>query len=115
MLTHQQFESDLSFSIQDYFEQSFFAEHGSNMTEVVLCFDTYQARYVREHPWHHSQQIEEQPDGQLILRFRTGALEEVKRRVLSYGRHVKVLEPEHLAQAITDELRVTLENYENCK
>lgn len=108
ILTDEYFEIDPTFSIEDYFDQSFQSEHGDNIVEVVLLFDSYQARYIRERPYHKSQTIEEQPDGSIVLRFVTGAIGEVQRWVMSYGSHVQILAPESLSQAIISEFRGSL-------
>ena len=108
ILTEEHFEPQSTFSPEEYFRQSFQAEHGDQIVEVVLLFDPYQARYMRERTWHTSQQIEDMSDGSIVMRFKTGALAEVQRQIMSYGSHVKVLEPTDLAIAITDELYRTL-------
>lgn len=111
ILTEERFEVDEKFSPESYFQESFQAEHGEQVVEVVLFFDAYQARYIRERTLHPSQEIENNPDGSIIMRFKTGALAEVQRQVLSYGRHVKVLSPAHLAATVAEELQVTLQLY----
>lgn len=113
ILTDEYFEPDPTFSAEDYFRESFQAEHGDQIIEVVLHFDAYQARYMRERSLHPSQVVEEQPDGSMVVRFKTGALAEVQRQILSYGRHVKVLEPLSLLRSVIDELHTTLQLYKN--
>lgn len=113
ILKEEQFEPDAKFNPESYFRESFQAEHGDQIVEVVLLFDAYQARYMRERTLHSSQVIEEQPDGSIIMRFKTGALAEVQRQILGYGKHVKVLAPASLVVAIMNELRETLQLYES--
>jgi predicted DNA-binding transcriptional regulator YafY len=112
ILTEEHFELDPTFSLEAYFRESFQAEHGNQIVEVVLLFDAYQARYMKERTWHPSQETEDRPDGSLVMRFKTGALAEVQRQIMSYGRHVKVLAPDSLAVAVRDELQATLRLYE---
>ena len=112
ILSDEHFEFDPAFSPEDYFRKSFQAEHGDQIVEVVLHFDAYQARYMRERTLHSSQETEDKDDGSMLMRFKTGALAEVQRQILSYGKHVKVLEPASLASAIVDELRASLQLYE---
>jgi predicted DNA-binding transcriptional regulator YafY len=69
-------------------------------------------RGIRERKWHETQQdLEELPDGGVILRFRTGGLGEVKRWVMQYGAHAEVLQPEHLRRAVATEMRQAAKNY----
>lgn len=85
--------------------QAFIAERGEEPLGVAIKFDSYQARYIRERRWHPTQEIEELPDGGLILRFCVGGLDEVKRWVMGYGSHAEVLAPESLRQAVKEELK----------
>jgi len=111
ILKEEHFEIDPQFSSDDYFRKSFQSEHGDTIVEVILLFDPYQARYIRERPYHESQTIEEQPDGSIVMRFVTGAIGEVQRWVMSYGSHVQVLAPESLAHSIKEEFRASLQKY----
>ena len=112
VLIEEHFDVDSTFSPEGYFDKSFQAEHGDNIVEVALLFDAYQARYILERPWHSSQQIEEQSDGSIVMRFITGAIGEVQRWVMGYGSHVKVLSPTSLAESVASEFRAGLRLYE---
>jgi predicted DNA-binding transcriptional regulator YafY len=107
------FEIDSTFSPEYYFGKSFQSEHGDNIVEVTLLFDAYQARYIRERAYHPSQQLEEQSNGSVIMRFNTGAIGEVQRWIMGYGSHVRVLSPGSLAQSIVSEFRTGLQQYDN--
>ncbi len=115
ILAEEHFEIDPQFSSDDYFRKSFQSEHGDTIVEVILLFDPYQARYIRERPYHESQTIEEQPDGSIVMRFSTGAIGEVQLWIMGYGSHVFVLAPENLEQAIISEFRASLEGYEKLR
>ena len=93
-----------SFSLDAYLETGFLAERATAPDNIVIKFDEYQARWIRERLWHSSQQIEELPSGGLILRLRVGGLGEVKRWVMGYGPHAEVLEPESLRREIKAEV-----------
>jgi predicted DNA-binding transcriptional regulator YafY len=108
---NQQFEADAGFSAEAYMSRGFLTEWGE-VLDVVIRFDEYQARWVRERPWHASQKpLEELPDGGVILRFRAGGLDEIKHRVLSYGAHAEVLEPPELRAAVAEEVGKLAEMY----
>ena len=99
------FQVELGFSLDAYLESGFLAERSTSPEDVVVKFDEYQARWIRERQWHASQQIEELPSGELILRLRVGGLGEVKRWVMSYGSHAEVFEPESLRRDVEDEVK----------
>ena len=58
------------------------------------------------------QETKDEDDGSMLMRFKTGALAEVQRQILSYGKHVKVLEPASLVIDVVNELRAALHLYD---
>jgi proteasome accessory factor B len=66
---------------------------------------------VSERTWHESQRIRSLPDGSITLQLELGGLEEIERWVLSWGSHVRVLEPALLAQGIRDIAAAILKLY----
>ena len=112
LLTEERFTVNENFSPEGYFRESFQAEHGEDVVDVVLLFDAYQARYIRERTLHVSQSIVDNADGSIVVHFTTGALSEVQRQVLSYGQHVKVLAPLKLINAIIEEAQAITRLYE---
>ncbi|MGB9750577.1 MAG: helix-turn-helix transcriptional regulator, partial [Caldisericia bacterium] len=97
------------FNIKDYLNRSFRIYKG-NEEEITLHFDEYQARWIRERIWHESQIIEEKEDRSLILKIK-GNIEEIKRWIIGYGSHVKVIEPESLRKEIEEEIKKINEIY----
>ena len=83
--------------------QAFQLELGEEPVDVAIRFDAFHAHYIRERQWHPTQEIDEQPDGCLILRFRVGGMSEVKRWVMAYGSHAQVLAPQSLREDAADE------------
>lgn len=105
------FERVPNFSPGEWMSTAFQTERGEP-EDVAIRFDEYQARWIRERQWHETQQdLEELPDGGVILRFRTGGLGEVKRWVMQYGAHAEVLTPEHLRQEVAEELKRAVDSY----
>jgi predicted DNA-binding transcriptional regulator YafY len=112
LLDDERFTRDAEFSPAAYLAQGFLAEHGDVQHEVVIWFDAYQARYIRNRIWHPTQALEEHGDGTLTLRFHTGALGEVRRWAMSFGSHAAVRAPAQLAAEVADELRAALRFYQ---
>ena len=99
------FERQPDFSAEEWMASAFQVERGEEIANVVIRFDEYQARYIRERRWHESQEpLEELPDGGVILRFSSGGLDEVKRWVMQYGSHAEVLAPEKLRTVVAEEV-----------
>ena len=99
------------FNMEEFLQHSFGIEIGTVPTEIVVRFDAYQARFMREKVWHPSQETEDLPDGSMVIRMTVSGLGEVKRWVLSYGSHAEVLFPESLRHEIAEEAAALLEKY----
>ena len=97
------FQVTPDFSLNTYLETGFLTERTIEPDNIIIKFDEYQARWIRERQWHPSQRIEELPSGELILRLNVGGVDEVKRWVMSYGSHAEVVEPEDLRREIKEE------------
>lgn len=93
------------FSLEEWLGQAFQFERGGKPGKVAIRFDAVQAPYIRERTWHETQAIRDLPDGGLVLRFTTGGIDEVKRWVLQYGRHAKVLAPRKLKRDVIAEIQ----------
>lgn len=90
---------------------AYLADYGDEREEIVLKFDEYQARWIRERQWHPSQSLELRPDGSLIMRLVASAEGDLLRWVLGYGHHVEVLAPAWLRERVIDEARRMLSGY----
>lgn len=110
--TGNTFDFPTDFSLGAFLQHSFGIEIGSEPVEVKVRFDSYQARFMREMLLHPSQEIQELDDEGIIIKMKIGGLGEVKRWVLSFGRHAEVLEPESLRKEIREELEACQKQYE---
>jgi predicted DNA-binding transcriptional regulator YafY len=99
-LTTKGFRRPADFSISKILSGSFGVFSSGKKHRIRLQFDPYAARLVSERTWHESERIRSFPDGSLTLQLELGGLEEIERWVLSWGSHVRVLEPASLAQLI---------------
>lgn len=105
------FVRDPAFDIKQYLRQAFVTEMSATTEEIVIRFDEYQARYIRERRFHETQTLEELPDGGAILRFQSGGLGEIKRWVLQYGAHAEVLAPPQLRTEVQSEIEALQKVY----
>lgn len=99
-LLRETFTPDPNFDVNQYIDFGFQAEHGDEPMDVVVRFDAFRARWVRDRVYHHTQQLEELPDGGVLLRMRTAAFHSVVKWVLGFGPHAEVLEPKELREAV---------------
>ncbi len=106
------FARDPSFDADAYWRRGLGLQHGEPPVTVRARFSPYQSRWIRERRYHASQQIEEQPNGGLILTLRVAGLAEVQRWLMSFGAEVEVLEPESLRLSITDHAKKVVTIYD---
>lgn len=84
---------------------------GDREHEVRILLDRDVAPYLRERPWHPSQQLHERPDGSLTASFRLNHLNDIERRILACGAHVEVLAPSELRRRIRTAAAALLEKH----
>ncbi|WP_129674532.1 YafY family protein [Candidatus Chloroploca sp. Khr17] len=107
----ERFTRDPTFSPAEYLNTSFLAERGDRAEPIEIWFDAYQSNYMRGRTWHPTQQIEEHNDGSMTLRFQSGALAEIRRWVMSFGRHAIAKAPASLVDDLRRECAATLAQY----
>jgi proteasome accessory factor B len=73
--------------------------------EVVLRFSAAVARRVSESVWHHSQQIEDLPDGSCRFTVRVGSTLEMRPWIRQWGADVEVLSPAELRADLVNEVQ----------
>jgi len=76
-----------------------------------IKFPPSQARYIKERTWAEQQQIDDQPDGSIILTLETSGSYDVKRWVMSFGSDAELLEPEDLREEICNEAKKMAQAY----
>lgn len=99
-LTTKGFRRPADFSITKILSGSFGVFSSGKKIRIRLQFDPYAARLIAERTWHESQRIRSRRDGSITLQLDLGGLEEIERWILSWGAHVRVLEPAALRQSI---------------
>jgi predicted DNA-binding transcriptional regulator YafY len=104
-VTPVHFDPPEDFDIHDHMAKSFGVFHGDGNVRVKVRFSPTVARYVQEKSWHPSQKLMPQKDGAVIAEFDLDGTEEIKRWVLSFGRHAEVLEPKELRASVLEDCR----------
>lgn len=92
------------FELERFLAGSFGVFNGDGDVQVAIRFSPQVAQYVRESNWHHSQQLQAERDGSLILCLRLSNTTEVKSWVLSFGAEAEVLSPPELRAEILAEV-----------
>jgi len=105
------FPKPVEFDLHEHFAKSFGVFHGDGEVHVKVRFAPDVARYVQESQWHPSQRLSPQSDGSLLAEFELDGTEEIKRWVLSFGRHAEVVGPEGLRGEVGEELELAIASY----
>jgi proteasome accessory factor B len=99
-VTGKKFAPPAKFSLPKRLRGSFGVHSGAGDHHLVLRFDEWAADYIREKRWHDSQRLRELRNGGVELSLRLSGLVEIERWVLSWGEHVRVLEPKELVKRV---------------
>ena len=107
----EKFVPDPNFNAKEHLSKIFQSEVGGKPVPVTIWFDALTAPYIRERRWHPTQEIQENPDGSLILHLIVGGLHELKRWILGYGKGAVVKEPPELVEMVRQEIEGMSEQY----
>jgi predicted DNA-binding transcriptional regulator YafY len=110
-LTSTRFRRPANFSISKVLSGSFGVFEGGKKHRIKLKFDAFAARLVSERTWHESQRFRSAKEGSAILELKLGGLEEIERWILSWGSHVRVLEPKQLVERVREQVRAVARLY----
>jgi predicted DNA-binding transcriptional regulator YafY len=112
-LLEETFTKPNDFDLKNYLQDGFSMIRGNQKFDVELVFDEYQSRWIRErsaiHPTEKRTQL---PNGELKIHLQVTNLDGIKRFVMQYGSHVKVIKPPELQQQILTEIKAMLEFYQ---
>ncbi|MDQ2918294.1 MAG: WYL domain-containing protein, partial [Verrucomicrobiota bacterium] len=110
-LTSTRFQRPVNFSISKVLSGSFGVFEGGKKHRIKLKFDAFAARLVSERSWHESQRFRQVKNGSATLELELGGLEEIERWILSWGEHVRVLEPKALLARVREQARAVARLY----
>ena len=79
---------------------------------VVVLFDKYASTYVVERQWSSDQLITTRGNGDVVLEFTAGNVEEVISWILSFGKRAIVLQPQEVRERIKSEVFKIIAAYE---
>jgi len=111
-VTKAGFKRPADFSPEKFFAKALGAFGGQGDFSIVIRFKAgATADRIREREWHESQKLNNQPNGDLELTMRLGALEEIERWVLEWGPDAEVLEPQVLRDRLKTTAAILLKQY----
>ena len=111
--------------IERFFDDSFSSWVGDGQLKaekVILSFrrnekDSFftpnPAEYLRAMPLHRSQVFIKDTPEEIVLSLQIKITPDFVKEILSYGAHVKIVEPKHLAERVKSEIKNALQLYDN--
>ncbi len=91
--------------IQMYINKTFGVISNDKKIDVCLQFNKNVADWIKEQVWHDSQEVIENDDGSIYLKFPVSDFRELKGEILKYGSAVKVVYPKELKEEIKKEIK----------
>lgn len=85
--------------------------HTGKPEPVEIEFDVSAAPFVREREWHKSQEVEDRPDGSIVVRLNVCLDAPLKQWILGFGPAARVRSPVSLAAEILDAAQRTRDRY----
>jgi predicted DNA-binding transcriptional regulator YafY len=105
-------EEVVNFDPDNYYNHVFgIAVPEQDIEEVILEFDSWRGQYLKSAPIHKSQEIVSETEAHIRVKLRVIPFHELHGKILSYGKHVKVIAPDSLIDEITTHLNEALNKY----
>lgn len=80
--------------------------------EIWIRFDAEIARWAKRRVWQFPHTLEPQPNGDLDLRGTVRGLDDIRKEILTWGRHARVLSPQPLRDQLLTHARALVTFYE---
>lgn len=98
------------FDLQAFADRSF-GVYQDEVQDVVLRISPEGAEDALGWRFHPTQQVEQQPDGSVIVRFRASGMLELSWHLFTWGDKVEILEPPALKARLVEELETALRRH----
>jgi predicted DNA-binding transcriptional regulator YafY len=107
------FEPLPGFSLGAYLKNA--GPNAGEPTQIEVVFNTIVARYAKRRVWDFEHMLTPLPDGSLRMTATVRGLTDIKRELLAWGRHAKVIEPPELRHLMAEEARAMVVVYEGSR
>lgn len=113
-ITKKRFEISNSFDVNEHFKYCFgiISPNTQKPEDVVLSFTSYQGKYIKSMPLHHTQLVLVDNEEELRIKLRVFITEDFIMEIISHGERVKVIEPKSLVKEIRSIHEAAVERYE---
>ncbi|WP_204325953.1 helix-turn-helix transcriptional regulator [Sulfitobacter sediminilitoris] len=109
-LSNESFERPADFDLQAWIQRSF-GVWQAEPYDVIWRFSPEAAPDARTYLFHATQEMKDEPDGSLTVRFRAGGLKEMCWHLFRWGDQVEVLEPQALRKLVVEQVELLNQHY----
>ncbi|WP_144281312.1 helix-turn-helix transcriptional regulator [Chryseobacterium echinoideorum] len=109
----QKFREKYKYNFREHFKNAFGVMNltEQNPQKIVLKCSRHQGEYIRSFPLHQSQKELKETSDDIYFEFFLHPTYDFRQEILSYGKEVKVMEPESLIREIRESLSDSLQAY----
>ena len=114
-LTVERYEIAKDFNANDYFKDYFGVFSGNSdisLERIVIRAFGVQRCYIRDLPWHVSQEIIDWKEDYADFEFHLYPTNDFISHIIKFGEHVKVISPENVANKVKGHLSAALALYD---
>ena len=112
LLTGKKFKIPEDFKLEDYIDSLGVWNSREEVQSIELLFDKSVSTFILERNWHEDQEMSQNEDGSVLLKFKAKQLKQILYWVMSLGSSVKVLNPPLLKEMVKEEARSILNKYQ---
>lgn len=112
-ITTEKFVYPENYSVEQSYRYCFgiVNPNGSAPQDIILSFDPFQGKYIKTLPLHETQQIILDNEEETRVKLKLCLTHDFLMELLSFGEHMKVIEPKKLVDLIRKAHRKALEQY----
>lgn len=112
-ITNKKRQSPNNFDVNAHFNHCFgiISPNAEKPTEVILSFNSFQGKYIKSLPLHHSQQVLIDDENELRIKLKLFITHDFLMEILSYGDNLKVIKPDSLVDKLKTTFTKVLEKY----
>jgi predicted DNA-binding transcriptional regulator YafY len=112
-VTEAMYVNEYDYNFREYFKNAFgvMKLEDQSPEKIVIECSRQQGEYIMGFPLHHSQKVVGKIDKNIVFEFFLHPTYDFLQEILSYGKEVKVLEPQSLINEIKVHLMESMKNY----
>lgn len=112
-ITNKRFKIPVNYDIEESYRYSFGIINPviGEPEEIILSFDTFQGKYIKTLPLHHTQEIFIDNECELQIKLKLYITHDLVMELLSFGNSMTVVKPDYLVRKIKSEHKRAFEQY----